>query len=669
MKTTFPPWCRTGLCLLTFLTVHQARAVQISFPANTSAVRGTQINIPTTIGDVTGLGVYSYELQFTFNSNALTVLDVIEAGTLSDPWSANEFHEQNAGSLRIVAAGSTSLSGAGTLLFVRFDLPLNGSGNSDLTWTQAACRLNEGSPTLTFVNGFITITNPPTITLNPNTTEVFAGDSVSVSASGGASPYAFAVLNPAVGAFNQTSPTSGYFRGLIPGITTIQATDNNSISGTSDNYFVRAIKLVIPDSTILSGRMFLMPVNILLTSGTELNPPQQLVASRSVNGPQINPQLFWQQQPGLTYNVYHSANPVFQPNDPGVTPILNVPDELPGNPVLYRYTDTGVDMAATLKTFYVVTASGYDAVPIYSGQFRVTWALNFLTLNNIVRTGTLTENWLFQWEPGSNLVNVSFSNQTQLPDSGTLFYLQFTVVPGSGTANLTMSNALFNEDQTVIYDHGTVTRIAPPTITVSPGSAQETIVGDSIQFSASGGTGPYTWHLTDPATGTVTNNGKFYAQAGGLTYVWVNDVNGFTDSSALVTVDDFRIVAQSTSGARGDSVTLTLQLVGNATGLGVYSTSLDVQVSGTGWTFAYPIQTGTLLNGWLSAYEVVDGTRITFAASNGSPLSGSGTFLQLRGRIDPAASTGNRTIQLNAANLNEGNRRAYRINGTLTITP
>jgi hypothetical protein len=264
---------------------------------------------------------------------------------------------------------------------------------------------------------------------------------------------------------------------------------------------------------------------------------------------------------------------------------------------------------------------------------------------------------------------VSFSSQTPFPGNGTLFYLEFTVLPGAGTTNLTMSNALFNEDLTVIYDHGTVSRIAPPNITVNPGTAQETVVGDSIQFTASGGTAPYTWHLTAPATGTVSATGKFNALAGGLTYVWVNDVNGFTDSSALVTVDDFRIVAQSTSGARGDSVTLSLQLVGNATGLGVYSTSLDVQVTGTGWTFAYPMQTATLLNGWLSAFEVVNNTRINFAASNGSPLAGSGTFLQLRGRIDPAASVGSRTIQINVVTLNEGNRRAYRVNGTLTITP
>jgi hypothetical protein len=498
---------------------------------------------------------------------------------------------------------------------------------------------------------------------------MFAGDSVLVSASGGASPYTFAVINPAIGSFHQTNPTAGYFRGLIPGVTQVQATDNNAISGTSGDYFVRAIKLVIPDSTILSGRTFLMPVNILIAGGIPPNPPQQLVAWRVANGPQVNPRLIWQEQAGLTYNVYHSANSTFQPNDPGVTAILNVPDELPGDPTLYRYTDTGVDMVATPKVFYSVTANGSGGTSIYSGQFRVTWAANFLTLNSIVRTGTLTENWLFQSETGTNDVDVSFSGQTPFPGSGTLFYLQFTVLPGSGATNLTMSNALFNENLTVIYDQGTITRIAPPTITVNPGAAQETVVGDSIQFSASGGTAPYTWHLTNPATGTISATGKFNALAGGLTYVWVNDVNGFTDSSGVITVDDFKIVAQSTSGARGDSVTISLQLVGNSTGLGVYSSSLDLQVTGAGWTFAYPIQTGTLLNGWLSAFEVVNNTRINFAASNGSPLAGSGTFLQLRGRIDPAASVGGRVIQINAVSLNEGNRRAFRVNGTLTITP
>ena len=223
MKTYIPPWRAACVAVFLLLTV-PAWAVQVSFPANFPALRGTTIDIPITISDVTGLNVYSFELQFTFAPSAMTLVDVIEAGTLSAAWTANEFHEVTNNSARIVAAGTPALTGSGTLLYVRFNLPLGGSGSSNLIWTQASCRLNEGTPTLTFVNGFVTITNPPTITVSPATAELFPGDSVFVQASGGATPYTFTVLNPLIGSFNQTATYYGYFRALAPGLTSVRAT-------------------------------------------------------------------------------------------------------------------------------------------------------------------------------------------------------------------------------------------------------------------------------------------------------------------------------------------------------------------------------------------------------------------------------------------------------------
>lgn len=666
MKHHSPPWRAACVLLALLFGTSAALAVQISFPASFPAVRGTTIDIPITIGDVTGLNVYSFELQFTFSTTAMTLVDVIEAGTLSEAWSANEYHEVTGTTARIVAAGSTALTGSGTLIYARFNLPLSGSGSSSLTWTQASCRLNEGSPALTFVNGYVSITNPPTISFSPNTATMFAGDSVYVSVYGGTSPYVFAVSNPLIGSFNQTSPAAGYFRSLAPGTTTIQATDASLIVGTSGAFIVRAVKLVIPDSTILSGRTFLMPVKILLAASNPPAAPESLVAARFDTMGMVLPRLYWVQRPGVSYDVYHHTSMPFLPGDPGVIHLPNVTDELPGDPHLFRYADWGVNLLApgTTRMFYLVTAVGAGAVTIHSGQFRVSWSATVLNLVGTQRAGTLLESWSFQYEPHTGYVDVSFSSDQALPGNGTLFYLELYVVPGSGSTTLTLSNVLFNEDQYAILDDGSVTRIAPPTITVSPGSPQETVVGDSIQFSVSGGTAPYTWNVTNPATGNVTSTGRFRATGGGLTYVWVQDANGFTDSSALVTVDDFRLVVQSLTAHQGDSVTVNVNLVGSATGLGVYSTDIRLRVASS-FTFAYPIVTGTLLDGWLVASEA-NANVIRVAASNGLPLAGSGTFLQLRGRVAPGAS-GTRSMTIDAVNLNEGNRRAYRVDGTLTI--
>jgi hypothetical protein len=449
-------------------------------------------------------------------------------------------------------------------------------------------------------------------------------------------------------------------------LTTLRATDINLVTGTSGNYTVRAVKLIIPDSTILSARTFLMPVLIRLAGDPPPAPPQQLAASLPTGGP-LCPRLYWSQQSRQSYNVYRSASSPFHIGDVGVTSFMNVGDELPGDTTVFCFTDSSLNLTTTPKMFYAATASWMGAVRLFSGQFRISWSSSMLTLTGIQRAGTLTESLLFQSEIQPSYGDVSFSGQQSLPGNGVLFYLQFYVIPGgSGSTNLTMSNALFNEDQLAIYDQGTVNRTAAPTITVSPTNPQETVAGDSIQFTVSGGSSPYSWFVTNPAAGTVSSAGRFRAQAGGLTYVWVQDANGFTDSSALITVDDFRIVAQSLTAARGDSATIALQLVGTATGLGIYSVELMTTVSGTGWAFAYPSPTGTLLNGWSSAFET-NGSAIRVAASNGEPLAGSGVLLQLRGRVAPTAPTGDHTISLDFVNLNEGNRRAFRVNGTLTV--
>jgi hypothetical protein len=669
MKTTFPPW--RALTLLTALLLSaRVWAVQVSFPVNVPALRGTTIDIPVTVDNTTGLNIYSLELQFTFSSSIMTFVDVLEAGTVLAPWTANEYHEVTGNSLRIVASGATPLSGSGTLLNVRFNLPLGVYGNSGLTWTTGSCRFNEGSPTLTFINGFVSITDPPVVSLTPSTAEIFAGDSVFASASGGTAPYTFSVLDPSIGVFHSTGSYYGYFVGLSYGTTKLQATDFNSVSGASGSYVVRPIKLVIPDSTILSGRTFLLPVQILLAQGGgAAGVPQAVVTSFIDTLGAKHPRLLWQQTGGVSYNVYRRSSWFANISDPGVIQIPGIADELPGDPTLFRYTDNAVDLVTDPIMFYAVTATGGGALSVYSGQFRITYNPVVVTLVSIQRAGTLTSGFQFSYESNTNFVDVSFSNSTPLVGSGTLFYLELHVIPGSSYTNMTISNALFNESLLAVYRQGSVTRIPPPSILISPGSAQETVVGDSIPFSVSGGTAPFTWNVTNAPTGTVSSTGKFKALGGGLTYVWVQDANGFTDSSALITVDDFRIIAQNLSGHAGDSVTVTLQLSGSATGLGVYSTETNVSVASNIFTFAYPIFSGTLMNGWSSAFEVTNNSNIKVAASNGVALTGSGTWLQLRGRISPIAPITSQTISLGTVTLNEGNRRAYRVNGTLTVIP
>jgi len=81
---------------------------------------------------------------------------------------------------------------------------------------------------------------------------------------------------------------------------------------------------------------------------------------------------------------------------------------------------------------------------------------------------------------------------------------------------------------------GTITVIAP-TITVTPNTASLT-VAETLQFSASGGTGYYPWTSDTPGVGTINNSGLFSAVSPGTCTVTATDINGYSGASGTITV-------------------------------------------------------------------------------------------------------------------------------------
>lgn len=81
---------------------------------------------------------------------------------------------------------------------------------------------------------------------------------------------------------------------------------------------------------------------------------------------------------------------------------------------------------------------------------------------------------------------------------------------------------------------------APPSpLTLAPSDPATVPVGQTLQFTGSGGAGPYVWWTTDPAVGTVDDAGVFTATGLGPatgTRVIVLSADGLAAASALITV-------------------------------------------------------------------------------------------------------------------------------------
>ncbi len=129
-----------------------AGPVAVALPASFSGTVGTTVDIPITVGSVTGKGINSYQFVINFDPAIVNVTGASVSGTLSSggevvPTSLGQ------GSMSFIWAGATALTGSGVLLNLKANLRT--AGTSPLTFASAL--LNEGSPAATTTNGQLVV--------------------------------------------------------------------------------------------------------------------------------------------------------------------------------------------------------------------------------------------------------------------------------------------------------------------------------------------------------------------------------------------------------------------------------------------------------------------------------------------------------------------------------
>jgi hypothetical protein len=232
-----------------------------------SGTVGDTVVVAITTSDLTGLGVYAYELRVTWSTTRATLIGAPETATLTAPWGPVTVNPQ-AGAVDIAAAGATALSGAGTLINLRYVL---GPGTGFTTLTFADLIFNEGTPADTLSNGSLTVSALPTITVTPNTGEIVVGDSLQFATSGGTPPYTYTSSDPVAADFLGTD----YLKGLSPGAVTVTSEDDGGLTDTSnDLIYIRALSLTAGSSSGAAGSTILVPMTISDPSAYDLTSAQ-----------------------------------------------------------------------------------------------------------------------------------------------------------------------------------------------------------------------------------------------------------------------------------------------------------------------------------------------------------------------------------------------------------
>lgn len=236
-----------------------AQTIRVRMP-DTTGITGTVMDYPIYVdSSVSGKNVLAYQFKINVYNNPVSFLGIVTTGTMSAGFATPTYAVNTAsGQVTISAAGANALTGTGVLFYLQ--IKLNTSGNYITYFNgSSTCFFNQGSPALNLDDGNLIVTNPPSIqAFFNNNNPITIGDSIRVFVNGGIPPYTFQVLNPVVASIT----TTGMLHALAVGKTAVRVQSSNGIVDTTDALEIRAMKLILPDTTVLPLANMVYPIRI-----------------------------------------------------------------------------------------------------------------------------------------------------------------------------------------------------------------------------------------------------------------------------------------------------------------------------------------------------------------------------------------------------------------------
>ncbi len=158
-------------------TTEKIDTVKVSIP-DTTANSASSISIPINIEDVTGLEIKSYAFDLTFNQDVLDATGITIVGTLPQEWESPTVVD-SLGKISIAGADTISLTGAGVLIYVDFQIV--GIAGTQSTLELENFIFNEGNPWGSLSYGSITITEKiHTVNVSIPDTTGKSGESITI---------------------------------------------------------------------------------------------------------------------------------------------------------------------------------------------------------------------------------------------------------------------------------------------------------------------------------------------------------------------------------------------------------------------------------------------------------------------------------------------------------
>ncbi len=240
-----------------------ASEIQVRVPELSGTV-GQTIDVPVYIdSSLTGHNVYSYQFLFDYTTYRLQPVEILVAGTMSESWGVPAYYFNN-NKISVANAGGMPLTGTGVVFIIRFNLLDNGTGYINFDGDTQNNYFNEGEPPMIFDNGYVVISNPPSINVNPDNGLIIEGEQLQFIVYGGTAPYIWSVTNPAAANIDM----DGLLTGIDQGFTKVVVEDAAGIIGTTDQSIeVRAAGIYVENANGYQGAVVDVPLYLTDVDG------------------------------------------------------------------------------------------------------------------------------------------------------------------------------------------------------------------------------------------------------------------------------------------------------------------------------------------------------------------------------------------------------------------
>ena len=225
---------------------------------STSVLMGQPISVPVTTTSLTGLGIRSGQLRFSFNPSVIQpVTPTALPGSILNGYAPLYFSvgAEGPGTMDIDFAGASDLAGSGTLFNLNFvTVAPGGSGVGVLS-----CLFNETLPAIV-TGGSIAVTTLPVLTVSPSDVTLLAGQTQAFGTGGAVTPpVTWSTLDPSVATINSST---GVLTAVGGGVTKVKAVDNVGATGFNNSVTVYDFKVTVPNVSAPQGGYVTIPISL-----------------------------------------------------------------------------------------------------------------------------------------------------------------------------------------------------------------------------------------------------------------------------------------------------------------------------------------------------------------------------------------------------------------------